>query len=177
MTDKYKFCGFEIVPEGESPIGTRAYSDARKLEGLQRGARGAMHVPDWVLEPASQTQRHTAKLRDYQRQTQLAAAHQLSEVFPQDMAIWRAILAGDEWFRIARKDGANLRKVRASALFMQRDDAVQAGGYVRFRHLTYLRLKLRAAPRDVELRFGIWRFVLFTHPFTGGRAVFSEPVD
>lgn len=104
------------------------------------------------------------------------AEHAQAESRPQDMAIWRAILAGDEWFALARKDGANRKNVVKALRFLGQMNAVHIK-FVRYEHVFLLRAKLDAAPRDVERRFGIWRFVLFTHPFTGGRAVFSEPVD
>jgi hypothetical protein len=110
------------------------------LEDVQRQIRAAMTVPDWMLEP--------------------------KEVRPQDMAIWRAILAGEErfWRLQYRSDLALYRHI------------------VLVNPEHFLRLcktadRARYASPPCGGRPAVYRFVLFTHPFTGGRAVYSEPVD
>lgn len=88
------------------------------------------------------------------------------EASPHDMAIWRAILAG----KVSYWRAPGGVRVMRRHLLMSR------------RRLPFTEAELDAElQRNPNLRWRLtcplYRFVMFTHPYTGGRAVYSERVD
>lgn len=103
------------------------------------------------------------------------------EKAPQDMAVWRAILEGDAWLTL-RGPNFEARKVRRLLNWAHYayGDPLMPRSKITGRYLFYpdsqvahvLRLRRRIGRGAV-----VWRVVSFTHPFTGGRAVYSEIID
>ena len=83
------------------------------------------------------------------------------EVRPVDMAIWRAILAGREGYIVCAPGMERfLRKLIFRRLYTPSRDLAQ----------------MRRVQAQCPLS-RMHRVVLFVHPITGGRAVYSEPVE
>lgn len=148
-----------IVPPGGSPPGTAHFSDELKLRGMQAWARE--NPPGYGVPLADYQNRVHAPREDVLLEYVGVAA----EARPVDMAVWRAILAGQEAFA---KHPMRAAKARSALLLVAR-----AGRWDRLPPTPQEAVR-RATRGDLA---GLSRFVLFTHPVTGGRAVYSEPVD
>ncbi len=100
------------------------------------------------------------------------------EKSPQDMAIWRAILAGDEWYALRFSHAPGLRQSLKWAYGCAGGPGVLRlpGGRAAFVGPGALPA-LRKAKRVWGPNARIIRLVYFIHPFTGGRAVYSESID